>query len=192
MTSTRPLQPTLWRTCRVIANRTRLQIFALLLRQPDQTVSAVAARLGQPLSLTSEYLRALEARGLLTARRVGSRVKYRSSPATSSDPAHRLVAALRTAFQRERQPVEALFRLATAFTHPRRIEIFRALQAQPLKFGHIQVATGIPGRALLRHLGKLEARGFVACRKRMYSVASRPDAFGRELARMAAEPRLEK
>ena len=53
MTNAHPLQPTLWRTCRVIANRTRLQILALLLRQPGQTVSAVAAHLGRPLSLTS-------------------------------------------------------------------------------------------------------------------------------------------
>ena len=61
------LRPTLWRTCRVLANPTRLKMFSLLLQQPGQTVSAVAEHLSQPLSLTSEYLRALEARGFLRA-----------------------------------------------------------------------------------------------------------------------------
>jgi hypothetical protein len=35
-------QPTLWRTCRVLANRKRLQTLALLIQQPNQTVSTVA------------------------------------------------------------------------------------------------------------------------------------------------------
>ncbi|MBM3889971.1 MAG: helix-turn-helix transcriptional regulator, partial [Verrucomicrobia bacterium] len=71
MTPPQPLRPTLWRTCRVIANPTRLKIFALLAEQPGQTVSGVADRLKLPLSEASESLRALEARGLLTARREG-------------------------------------------------------------------------------------------------------------------------
>ena len=52
------LQPTLWRTCRVLANRTRLQIFGLLRRQPNQTVSAVAQHLKLSLPVASQYSRA--------------------------------------------------------------------------------------------------------------------------------------
>jgi DNA-binding IclR family transcriptional regulator len=66
----------------------------LLLHQPGQTVSAVAKHLRQPLSLTSEYLRALEARGLLTAHRVGRWVEYRPSLATSPSVTAGLVAVL--------------------------------------------------------------------------------------------------
>ncbi|MBI2924191.1 MAG: helix-turn-helix domain-containing protein [Verrucomicrobia bacterium] len=187
MTPERPLQPTLWRTCRAIANRARLRIFRLLVQQPGQTVSAVAAQLQQPLSAASEYLRALEARGLLTARRVGRRVEYRPTAAPSGSPAHGLVVAMQSALQSESQTTETLFRLATAFTHPRRIEIFRALKTQPQTLGEIQTATRISARALKRHLRKLEARGFVKCELGIYSVARCSDVFGRELARLAAE-----
>jgi len=75
-------RPTLWRTCRVLANRTRLRIFRRLAQQPGQTVSDVARRLRLSLPVTSQYLRALEARGLLSARRVGLRVTYRPSAAS--------------------------------------------------------------------------------------------------------------
>jgi hypothetical protein len=45
------LHPTLWRTCRAIANRSRLAMFGLLVEQPGQTVSAVGRQLSLPLSL---------------------------------------------------------------------------------------------------------------------------------------------
>jgi DNA-binding transcriptional ArsR family regulator len=186
MSTPSPLQPTLWRTCRTIANRIRLKMFALLLQRPGQTVSAVAEHLSQRLSLSSEYLRALEARGLLKSRRVGRWVEYRPSPATGDGPASGLVSGLRWAFQNEPQPVETIFRLATAFSHPRRIEIFRALQTEPRNLGQIQAATRISGWALHRHLRKLEARAFVTCHLGLYAAAKRPDGLGRELARLAA------
>jgi DNA-binding IclR family transcriptional regulator len=181
------LQPTLWRTCRAIANHRRLQIFGLLLQQPGLTVSAVAACLKQPLSLTSDYLRVLEARGLLTASRVGSHVKYLPGDHAKSHATQGLVTALRRAFLREKQPVETVFRLATAFTHPRRIEVFRLLQSKPLTLAQIVEATGIPARALRRHLWKLESRGFVAYYSRTYTPINRTDSLGQELARLATK-----
>lgn len=181
-----PLQPTLWRTCRVLANRSRLQIFALLIRQPGQTVSAVADHLKLPLPVASQYLRALEARGLLTVRRAGRRVGYRPCAATAGNPAQGLVTALRQAFQQNPESVETLFKAATAFTHQRRIEIFRVLKHTPQTFEQLQTDTGISARALRRHLKKLEARAFVACQSGWYVAENRPDPLGRELARIAA------
>ena len=180
------LQPTLWRTCRVLANRTRLQIFGLLLRQPNQTVSAVAQHLKLSLPVASQHLRALEARSLLTARRVGGRVNYRISAAPSGAAAPELIEALRGAFQRDPDPVETLFKLATAFTQPRRIEIFRALTSGAQAAGQLKAVTGMPARALARHLRKLEMRGLVVCRLGKYSVTERPEGFGRAPVRLAA------
>jgi DNA-binding transcriptional ArsR family regulator len=120
-------QPTLWRTCRVLANRKRLQTLALLIRQPNQTVSAVAERMSLSVPTASQYLRALEARGLLTCRRAGRRVEYRPSAGMSEGAAEEMVKALRLVFRRRAQPIEAIFKLATGFTHPRRVEVFRAL-----------------------------------------------------------------
>ena len=142
--STAPaLQPTLWRTCRVLANRQRLEIFHRLLQQPDQTVSAVAQGLELPLPLASQSLRALEARGLLTVRRVGRWVKYQCRRARAGETNPGLVAALRQAFQRQSQPIDAIFKLATAFTHPRRIEIFRALKHGPRSVAEVLAVTAI-------------------------------------------------
>jgi DNA-binding transcriptional ArsR family regulator len=187
MNTVPPPQPTLWRTCRALANHSRLQLFGLLLREPGLSVAAVAVRLKMPISVASEYLRALEARGLLTVKRKGRRVTYRPGVEKGEGAGPRLVTALRLAFCQERQMEETVFKLATAFTHPRRIAVFRALQSHPRTLGQLQMATGIPTRSLVRHLMKLEARGFVMCREGIYAATERPDALGRELARLAAE-----
>jgi DNA-binding transcriptional ArsR family regulator len=185
MTPVSQFQPTLWRTCRVLANRKRLQILALLARESRQRVSSVALRLELPLAVASQYLRALEARGLLIVQRVGRRVEYRMAPA-KTDARHELVVPLRAALRHDTPAVERLFALATAFTHPRRIEIFRALTTTPQSLGQMQAATRISVRALVRHLAKLQARGFVECRGELYWATIPQDAVGSTLARLAA------
>ena len=183
--SSHQLQPTLWRTCRVLANRKRLQILALLIRQPNQTVATVGRRMKLSVPAASQYLRALEARGLLTYRRVGLRVEYRLSGTTTETAAAEIVTALRLAFRGRAQPIETLFKLATAFTHPRRIEVFRAVKSGADSFGKLRAATRISARALPRHLAKLEARGFVKNQMEAYAVANQAHPFGRVLARLA-------
>lgn len=178
-------QPTLWRTCRVLANRKRLQMLALLSRQPNQTVSAVAERMSLSMPAASQYLRALEARGLLTCRRLGGRVEYRPSGSTSEGAARAILAALRLAFRGRTQPIEAIFKLATAFTHPRRVEVFRALTNGADSVAKLQAATNLPARALHRHLAKLEARGFLKNEMARYVATSPRHPFGRVLARLA-------
>jgi len=186
MTTAPPLKPTLWRTCRVLANRTRLRVFGLLVRESAQTVSAVAWRLQLPLPMASQSLRALEARGLLTVRRVGRRVQYGLNT-TTGGAAPELVPPLRAAFRRGPSAMNSIFRLATAFTHPRRIEIYRVLETQPGNLGQVRAATRISAPALLRHLEKLKARGFVARRRGIYSTTTPRAGFGRALARLAVE-----
>ena len=186
MSAPHTLQPTLWRTCRVLANRARLRMFGLLVQQPDQTVSAVAQHFNLPLPVASQYLRAMEARGLLTARRTGSRVSYRVSEPEAAGPVSPLLEALRLAFQRESNPGEAIFKLATAFTHPRRLALFRALGAGARTAAQLREATRISHDAVWRHLAKLEARGFVARRARTYELVSQRDGVARALARLAS------
>ena len=178
-------QPTLWRTCRVLANRKRLQILTLLIREPNQTVSAVAERMSLSMPAASQYLRALEARGLLTCRRVGRRVEYRPSAGMGDGAAQEIVKALRLVFRRRAQPIEAIFKLATGFTHPRRVEIFRALANGADSFAKLQAATNMPARALSRHLAKMEARGFVKNEIALCVATIQRHPFGRVLARSA-------
>jgi DNA-binding transcriptional ArsR family regulator len=169
----------------VLANRTRLKICALLFQQPGQTVSAIAERLKLPLPAASLYLRALEARGLLTVRRMGRRVVYQPAPATAGTSGGELVKALRRVFSQDVSPVETIFNTATAFTHPRRVEIFNALRRETQNPVQLGVRTGISVPSLYRHLKKLEARGFVACREGEWVVPPRFDPLGCELTRLA-------
>ena len=178
-------QPTLWRTCRVLANRQRLKMLALLIRQPKQTVSALAERMSLSVPTASQYLRALEARGLLRCRPVGRRVEYRPSAGTSEGAAQEIGRALRLVFGRRAQPIEPIFKLATGFTHPRRVEVFRALANGADSFAKLQTATNMPPRALSRHLAKLETRGFVKNEMALRVPTVQRHPFGRVLARLA-------
>ena len=178
-------QPTLWRTCRVVANRKRLQTLALLFRKPNQTVSAVAELMRLSVPAASQYLRALEARGLLTCRRVGRRVEYQPTVGAGEGAAGKIINSLRMVLSRRAQSIEAIFKLATAFTHPRRIEVFRALTNGADSFARLQAATRIPARALSRHLGKLEARGLVKKEKARYVATLQRHRFGRVLTSLA-------
>ncbi len=185
MNSTSSLRPTLWRTCRVLAHRTRLKICARLLQQPGQTVSALAGQLKLPLPVASQYLRALEARGLLAVRRQGLRVVYRPSLAAARTPTTELVRALQWVFRHQRNPVEVIFKTATAFTHPRRVEIFKALRKENHSPVQLHARTGISVPSLYRHLKKLEARGFVKYREGKWIAVPRSDALSQELTRLA-------
>ena len=178
-------QPTLWRTCRVLANRKRLQILALLIRQPNQTVSAIAGRMSLSMAAASQYLRALDARGLVICQRVGRRVEYRAAAGTREGAAGEIIKALRLIFRRRAKPIEAIFKLATGFTHPRRFEVFRALANDADSFVKLQAATKMPARALFRHLAKLEARGFVESESEVFTVRNQTHPLGRVLARLA-------
>ena len=170
----------------MLANRTRLKIWAILLRQPGQTVSAIAEQLEMPLPAASLCLRALEARGLLSARRKGRAVLYRPAPAAAGTSAAALVKALRRVFSQEGDPVGTIFKTATAFTHPRRIEIFSVLRKKNQNVVQLGLRTGISVASLYRHLKKLETRGFVACREGQWVATPRFDSLGRELTRLAS------
>src|SRR6185436_18263746 len=145
------LQPTVWRTCRVLANSSRLKIFALLVREPGLTVSSVATRLRLALPVASLYLRALEARGMLVSERTGRWVTY--EVAAQNSPVSPLVSALRSSVKCDAKFVQSTFELATAFTHPRRRDVFRSLK-HPQAMAELKASTRIPERALLRHLQK--------------------------------------
>ena len=88
--------------------------------------------------------------------------------------------------RREPNSIERIFKLATAFTHPRRIEVFRALTRGGGTADQLKAATRISRQAFARHLAKLKARGFVVDRAGSYVAATPRDGLGRALARLAA------
>jgi len=166
-----------------LANRTRLKICALLFKQPRQSVSAIAEQTNLPLPVASQYLRALEARSLLEVRRVGRRVVYGVASNAGNTSAAGIVAALRQILRSEGDPIEMAFKTATAFTHPRRVEIYRALKKQGQDLAHLQAQVHVSAPAMYRHLRKLVSRGFAECRDGLWVATNRSDPLSRELAR---------
>src|SRR5208282_3046222 len=112
------LQPTLWRTCRVLANDTRLRLLAQLVRKQPQSVSELAAQCSLTLPIASQSLRALEARGLLRVNRIRRRVEYHIPTRSEAGSLADLIAALLAVLHRKPLPTRAIMKLATAFTHP--------------------------------------------------------------------------
>ncbi|MEN7973663.1 MAG: metalloregulator ArsR/SmtB family transcription factor, partial [Verrucomicrobiota bacterium] len=154
------LRPTLWRTCRVLASETRLDLLQHLFGQGELCVSELAALTGISPHNASTQLRALNARGLVTSRRENQKVIYRAEANKELDDAPALLKAVRDAFAKK-TPRRTVFHLCTGFTHERRIELARVLSAAPRTFGELRGCTGISGSALALHLEKLSARGFV-------------------------------
>ena len=163
-----PLSPTLWRTCRALANRKRLLLLRHVISAPNVSVSATAQALGMPLSVASQYLRILNARGLLQAKRQRRQVLYEVSHDPSLPETRILLEALQRTFQGRANPFEKAFQALTAFTHPRRIILVRAVAAGADNLKSIRVKTGISSNAALRHLKKLRQRGYVAQRADTY------------------------
>ena len=115
-----------WRMCRVLANRTRLKMLAMIWRKPGLTLSVLARSANVTVGAGSQYVRALEAQGLLRTRRRLAWIECWPPP--TSGITRELLVALRTRFKEDKKAVDGAFRLATAFTHVRRIEVYRALE----------------------------------------------------------------
>jgi DNA-binding MarR family transcriptional regulator len=171
----------------VLANRQRLRILGLLAHEPELGVSTIAQRLELPTPIASLYLRALEARGLLKVRRRGGRVSYRLPTPAEASASGRLVAALRAGFRRDLGFGAHVFRCATAFTHPRRVELYRALRSGMDSQEALCRQTRASRTAVVRHLAKLEARGFVRSGRGRWLATHPPDALSRVLARLATD-----
>lgn len=163
MNKQRPrLEPSLWRTCRVLANRARLACLRTVLAHPSATVEEVANACAISEARASLHLRALQARGLLSAERRVRWVHYVATTDVHVVHAESLLAALTTHLGIDHPPLEDIVHTVTALTHPRRIEVCRALQGASLTAEQLQRKTQISAPALSRHLSKLVRRSFVA------------------------------
>ena len=152
--------PTLWRTCRVLANPHRLTCLKAVLDHPSRSVEEIAAATRLPPNKASMHLRALQSRGLLCALRHSRWVRYSPHPDPLVPCAAPILNAMRAALRA--QPEAHILLTLTAFTHPRRLTLLRHLQLCELAFeDSLSTATQISLPALWRHLKKLEARSLI-------------------------------
>ncbi len=151
------LHPSLWRTCRVLANANRVGLLWRLFELEESSMGRLAEACGLGGSSACMHLRALNARGLIRAERRRTHVFYR--PVANPEVAHAvaLLGALRRSHA-DGDSAAKVIRAATAFTHPRRIEVVRSLGEGAKDFSTLAVETGISVPALARHVAKLAKR----------------------------------
>lgn len=181
------LRPTLWRTCRVLANEQRLKLLYALFEKNNQCVFELANDIGISEAHASIHLRALNSRGLIQQVRRKMRLICSTEANTEVEAAQTLLAALRTCHQ-NKVPIRQLQKQATSFTHPRRIEIIQTIQTAGTTKQALCDQTHISASALDRHLNKLELRGFVKKENSAYVKSVPSDALSQAFLRIIEEP----
>lgn len=165
---------------RALANRQRIRILRLLAVIGEMRVTHIAEATKLDITLVSAHLKVLGAAGLVWKRRSGGGVHYylpgHFACAVAEEASRLLVRIFRgvremtpeRVAESDRRSSEtdsdaALFACFTAFTHPRRLQIIRYL-SQRGTAGLVELAAelSMSQRACLRHLAKLERRGFAA------------------------------
>jgi DNA-binding transcriptional ArsR family regulator len=158
------LEPTLWRSCRALANRTRLSLLKAMIDEPPLCVQTLAVRCKLKKSVCSQYLRILNARGFTRASRRGRWVDYSLGANPSVRHADDILKAVLIALKRctSSKDYIAVLKDLTLFTCPRRIQIVRTLHAHPHSAPcELSALCRIPYRSLHRQLKKLERREMI-------------------------------
>lgn len=181
-----PLAPTMWRTCRALANTRRLTLFRKLVERTRGTVAELAEATGYPEPSTSLMLRQLQARGLLHATRSGREVYYRIGANPDVAHAEAMLQALLQALPH--QDNASICRSLTAFTHTRRITLARLLAAGLHDARWLAGMGGMSRQACLRHMAKLVDRGYVVETENGYRCVRPAQALDRALWDMALHP----
>lgn len=158
------LEPTVWRSCRALANRTRLSLLKALIDEPPLCVQELAARCKLKKSMCSQYLRILNARGFLQANRRGRWVDYSLGANPSVKHAGDLLKAVVSALRgcASDKDYAAVLKDLTIFTCPRRILIVRVLHANPQRYtAELSALCRMPYQTFHRQLKKLERRSVI-------------------------------
>jgi len=159
--------PTVWRTCRALMNERRLACLSVVLKTPGLSVGEIAVKAGIPENQTSINLRALQARGLIAARRDGRWIRYFQEP----DPLVKHAAAVLEAVRQELKNgdghrKERLRGTLRAFTHSRRLAILKGLMScGELTCEELVSKARISQPAVSRHLETLRCAGLVSTTK---------------------------
>lgn len=169
------LHPTLWRTCRMLSGKTRLALLRQVIDSPEQTVSALAGQVHVSLPRASQELRRLQSRGLIQANRSGMHVLYRPAPDPLVSTAAPLLQAMQATFRRfSASEDDQAVRIATGFSHLRRLAIVRLLLIGPMDTQTLEKLAGMSRDALNRHLLKLRVAGLVSRAGKRIQIEDHP------------------
>ena len=155
-----PLAPTIWRTCRMLANARRLRVLAHVLAAQRASVTQTARACNLPLQQASGNLRGLQSRGLLAVERVGRWTFYSPQADPSVRDAESLLRSISAALRRPDE-ISDILQAVTACTHPRRLQLLQALEQGPLTAEQLVRRCQISLPAVYRHAEKLLRRGAI-------------------------------
>ncbi|MGB4573807.1 MAG: MarR family transcriptional regulator [Kiritimatiellia bacterium] len=162
-TSIPALNPTLWRTCRMLASPTRINLLRALVTHPGQGVSALGQCVGIRQSAASQELRRIQSRGIIQPHRKGTRLIYRlgADPQVSSAaPLLKAISSALNQFPPARD--EEMCVLATGLAHERRIRMFRHLLLNgPCTPNALAFELRITRTTFSAHLHTLQAGGWI-------------------------------
>ncbi|MBP7831030.1 MAG: ArsR family transcriptional regulator [Kiritimatiellae bacterium] len=166
-----------------------MSILQLLIKHGELTVERVARELNLSPTTTSQYLRVLNARGLLAAKRNKRFVFYSLGADPSIAYTEALLNAVLQSLCKKKVAISGVFHVLTAFTHPRRVHIVKILCWKPMTPAQLVAAIGASPPAVLRHLDKLKSRGLVRRRRKRYLCCRPKDVLRRTLLRIIAQRR---
>lgn len=155
-----PLNPSLWRTCRMLAGAARVRLLRQLHEHPGRSVSELARAVGIGVSDASQELRRIQSRGLLQVDRRGSFVLYRFGADPQVSSAAPLLRALRDALAEYPEDRDAeIVRIAQGLSHPRRIAFAKVLRKSPRKRRDLPAAMGLSRTSARPHVDGLMRSG---------------------------------
>ncbi len=159
------LSPTLWRTCRILSGKTRLELLRRVIGTTNQTISDLAEHLKLSMPRASQELRRLQSRGLLQASRSGMTVLYHPTPDPLVSSAAPLLHAMKDTFRLyPDSDDDSTIRIAVGFSHIRRLLLLRLLQIGPMDTQTLENLSGMSRDALNRHLKTLQTAHLI-CRE---------------------------
>ena len=156
------LNPTLWRTCKMLAGNKRVRLLRQLYERPGRNVSDLGSAVGIKRACASQELRRIQSRGLLKAARCGRPLIYRLEADPQVSSAAPLLKAIQSAlrlYPASRDP--DMCAIANGLAHERRIAIARTILERPCSIPDLQMQLHLSSFGLAQHLRSLEKSGFV-------------------------------
>ncbi|MGD9780970.1 MAG: hypothetical protein AB7V14_02320 [Kiritimatiellia bacterium] len=179
------LNPTLWRTCKMLAGQKRIQLLRQLYGHPGRNVSELGAAVGIKRACASQELRRIQSRGLLKAKRQGLPLIYRMETDPQVPSASPLLHAIRSALA-SRPPERDLdmCRLAQGLAHERRIAIARVLLIAPRSAIDLNRLLRIAAPTLAKHLRILVHSGWAIRKGHLLYFKPPPHPLAQALANL--------
>lgn len=184
------LNPTLWRTCKMLAGIKRVQLLRQLHECPGRNVSDLGSTVGIKRAYASQELRRIQSRGLLKAERRGRPLIYRMEADSQVPSAAPLLKAIQAALglhPSDRDP--EMCAIANGLAHERRIAIAQILSETPCTMSDLQMRLHLSSYGLAQHLRSMEKSGFAKHKGELIYFQVPPHPLARALATLLKQAR---